>query len=197
MSLQDLIKDKLTSFNKKDLAKGLGYSSTKKLSLRVEAVVNSETLSLDSSQYDFHYSTPEFIRKICDVLSIPSILYNAVIDEVEEKLQAEKRRYKPFLFIETNFKRKNEPVFALAALESKRYIAIEKTQAIALNDRLEYIQELIKSHYAEQTELLIWGKIIQYVYFHDEKTIIVFSTSGEVVDAVEQYSRSRATMNLR
>jgi len=197
MPLQHLIREKLKLFKINELAKSLGYSSTKQLSKRIDDVINSEALSIDASHYDFHYGTPEFIRKLCEVLTIPSNLCNKIIDEVEADLQIKKFRYKSYLFIETNFKRKSEPIFALAALEGRRYLPVEGLQGIVLNDQLKYIQMLIKSHYAEQVELPMWGKISQYVYYYDEKTIIIFSTSGEVIDSVEKYSTSRATMSLR
>lgn len=197
MSLQYLIKDKLKSSKINELAEALGYSTTKKLSERIGAVTNSDTLSLDSSHFDFHYSTPEFIRKLCEVLMIPLVLCNKVISEIEADLQIKKYKFKSRLFIETNFKRKNEPIFALAALEGRRYIPVDDLQGVLLNDQFKYIQKLIKSHYAEQSVLEVWGEISQYVYFYDENTIIIFSTSGDVIDSVEKYSTSRATMSLR
>jgi len=112
-------------------------------------------------------------------------------------LQREKDTFKSYLYIETNFKRKNEPLFVLASLENRRYIDVDGIQGEYLNDQLKYIQQLIRSHYAEQTELAVWGEISQYVYFYGEKTIIIFSTSGEVVDTVETYSTSRATIHIR
>jgi hypothetical protein len=197
MSLQYLIKSKLKLFNINELAKALGYSSINKLLERIDTVVKSDTLSLDNSHYDFHYSTPEFIRKLCDMLTIPSNLCDKIMAEIEAKIQIKKFRFKSCLFVETNFKRKSEPIFALAALNGRRYLPVEGFQGIALNDQLKYIQRLIKSHYAEQPELEMWGKISQYVYYYDEKTIIIFSTSGEIIDSVEKYSTSTATMSLR
>jgi len=197
MSLQYLIEEKLKSFNINELAKSLGYSSTQKLSERIDAVINSDTLGLDSSHYDFNYSTSEFIRKLCYVLTIPSNLCNKIVTEIEAKIQIKKFRFKSCLFVETNFKRKSEPIFALAALNGRRYLPVEGFQGIDLNDQLKYIQRLIQSHYSEQTILEIWGEISQYVYFYDEKTIIIFSTSGEVIDSVEKYSTSLATMCLK
>ncbi len=197
MSLQYLIKDKLKSVNIKDVADALGYSSTKKLSVRIDVVINSETLSLESSDYDFHYGTSQFIRKLCDALAIPLALCNKIIDEIETKINIKKYRFKSSLFIETNFKRKSEPIFVLACLEGRRYIPVDEIQDLGLNEQIEHVQRLIRAHYAEQTELQVWGKISQYVYYYDEKTNIIFSTSAEITNSVEQYSRSRATMSLR
>ena len=196
MSLQHIIKDKLKSYDIYELAKSLGYSSTQKLSERIEAVINSDTLSLDSSHYDFHYSTPEFIRKLCEALTIPPTLCNKIVAEVEAEIQIKKFRFKSRLFIETNFKRTSQPIFMLSVLEGRRYLPIEGIQGIDLNDQLKYIQRLIRSHYSEQTVLEVWGEISQYVYFYDEKMIIIFSTSGEVIDSVEKYSTSRATIKI-
>lgn len=196
MFLQNLIKKELALFTIDVLAKKLGYSSSKKIQARITAILASPTLNLDQSHYDFHYSTPELIRKLCDILSIPIELCNAILNETELKLRKERSRFKPYIFIETNFKRKNEPIFALAALQGRRYLYIDNNLNIPLNVQLDYIQELIRDHYFEQTEIPPWGDINQYAYFYDEKTVVVFATSGEIIAVTSEYFVSTATMSL-
>lgn len=197
MFLQNLIKKQLTRFNFEDIAKQLGYSSSENIRNRITALIESPVLCLDQSLYDFHYSTPQLVRKLCQILTIPSGLCDAIINKIEEALLADQRQFKPYIFIETNFIRCNQPVIMLAALQSERYIKMNNAiQRLPLNEQLQTVQELIKSHYSEQTEIRLWGSIAQYAYFYDENMIVVFSTSGEVTTTTDEYFISKATLSI-
>jgi len=198
MSLQNLIQNKLNNIEFSDIAKQLGYSSPNKILSRINAIVNSPVLTLDQSGYDFHYSTPELINKLCDILNIPPLLCNRVINDIETALKAKQDKFVSYIFMETNFKRKSQPIFMLAALQSKRYLPINNTtQALPLNKQLDRITATIKAHHAQRTALPMWGNINQYVYFYDEQTIVVFSVSGEVIDTVTEYFTPQATLSLK
>ena len=82
-------------------------------------------------------------------------------------------------------------------MECKRYISIDPgIQNLPLNELLDRVKQLIKSHYQEQTSLPIWGEIKQYAFFCDEHTVIVLSPKGKVIDAVPSYIRSRAKIRI-
>jgi len=197
MFLQNLIKKQLTKFNFEDIAKQLGYSSSKNINNRITALIESSNLNLDQSHYDFHYSTPQLVRKLCQILAIPSEICDVIINEIEESLRADQRRFKPYIFIETNFKRSTQPVFMLASLQSERYLEIsEDIQRQPLNEQLQQVQHLIKFHYQQQSVIRLWGIITQYAYFYDENTVVVLSTSGEVMAIKHEYFISKATMSI-
>ncbi len=197
MSLQKLIAQRLAATDLPTICAQLGYSSTDKASKRIEEIISSPVLCLDKSGFDFHYGTPEFIRKLCSLLKIPTLLSNQVIDEIHASLATTKARFIPRLFIETNFKRRNEPIFSLAAMENRRYIAIDSIiQDLPLNDQIDEVQKLIAIHYATQPSLPLWGEVQQYVYFYDAKTIIIFSPTCEIIDVVNEYSFSKTTLSI-
>jgi len=174
MTLQTLIKDKIAEKGSKEIAKQLGYNVTKKFEERVKIVIESPYLSLDSSGYDFHYSSNQFIKKLSEALEIPELFYSRVIEEIEAQLVINNEK-KPYFFLETNFKRKSQPVFMLAALESRRYLEInEGIFKLSLNQQLSRLSDFIKTHNQQHPVLELWGKIESYVYFYDEKTIFIF-----------------------
>lgn len=196
MTLQALITEKLATHNLHDVAKQLGYNNDQKLSERLDLILDSPNLALDKSSFDFHYSTPELIRKLCQILSIPAKFCNVIISEIEASIEASKRKFKSYLYIETNFRRSTQPIFMLAALNSQRYIPIDDIQELILNEQIEHVQALLKSHYAKQSILPLWGEIDSYVYFYDEQTIIIFSPAGRIIDTVEEYFVSRPTLRI-
>ncbi len=197
MSLQTLIKQRIALIGLSTVCEQLGYLSIEKASKRITEIVNSPVLCLDQAGFDFHYSTPDLIRKLCELLEIPALLCNQVIDDINARLALARNKFASHLFIETNFKRKNEPVFALAAMESQRYISIDPVvQDLPLNEQLDHIQKLAISHYSTQSSLELWGEIQQYAYFYDAETIIIFSPAGEVINAVNEYPVSRARLSI-
>ena len=197
MYLQELITENLATRDINDVARQLGYKTPEKVSARIKAITDSPCLALDKSSFDFRYSTPEFIKKLCETLDIPEDLYTTIINETETNLLHQSQKYKPYIYIDTNFQRKSEPIFALAVMESTRYISIDPgIQNLPLNELLDRVQQLIKSHYQVQTSLPMWGEIKQYAFFYDEHTVIVLSPKGQVIDAVPDYSRSRAVLKI-
>jgi len=197
MSLQQLFKAHLDEQSPQIIAKQLGYCTTDKITARIESMINSRYLDLDKSGFDLRYSTPNLIRKLAEIFAIPSLLCDKVIEEIEAELLAKRKRFKPYIFIETDFKRTSQPVFILAALQSNRFLTVD--EAICerpLNDQLEPIQEQIKDHYRQQPVIDMWGKVKQYVYYYDENLVLIFSTTGQLLSTETDYFYSKATLSI-
>ena len=105
MTLHVLIQDELSKCDIQIIAKKLGYSSVSKLSKRIQAIIDSPFLGLDTSSYDFHYGSKEFITHLCAALSIPAILCEKVVAETKTLLEDRKQRFEPYIFIDTAFTR--------------------------------------------------------------------------------------------
>jgi len=197
MSLQKLFKERLDAHSPEAISKLLGYSSVKKIMPRIESMINSRYLDLDKGGFDLRYSTPKLISKLASVLDIPTLVCDKVIDEINAELQAKSRRFKPYIFIETNFKRTSQPVFALAVLQGNRFLAVEEVAgALSLNDQLKQVQEQIKAHYLREPIIDMWGEVKQYVYYYEEDLALVFSTNGQLLQATNEYFYSKATLSL-
>jgi len=83
MFLQALIIENLANRDINEVARQLGYKTPEKVSARIKAITDSPCLALDKSSFDFRYSTPELIRKLCEILGIPDYLCNKIISETE------------------------------------------------------------------------------------------------------------------
>jgi len=189
MILQILIEKKLALTGIEIVTKKLGYSAEfeGKVSARITDIINSHRLALNQSSFDLKSSTPEFLKKLCRILKIPELLSNTIISETVEYPFQKKWTFKSSIFIETNFVRKSEPIFALSALEGTRYIALAaELSYMPLDMILEHVQNLVKSHY-QKGKPLIWGKIEHYVFHYDEDTVIILSPEGEVIGDCSYY----------
>lgn len=197
MTLQTILAEKLAERDFSELARELGYSSADKLISRTNKVINSAYLGLDSGGFDFRYSTPELIKRLCTTLGIPALLCDKVIAEVQAELSAKRSQFKPYIFVETGFKRTSQSVLVLAALQNRRYIEIpQNIQSLSLNDQVGAVQALITHSYRKHPSLELWGDVQQYVYFYDEQTVITFSTAGVVLDVVTEYFYPTATLKI-
>ena len=125
-SLQELILERSRKIGLEEVARKLGYSHPEKCTQRIETICASQYLALDASGYDFLYSTREFIIKLCEVIGIPLLLCQRVIKEIEEELQAIQKKFRAYIFVETGFKRKNQPIFMLAMLENRRRLSVDR-----------------------------------------------------------------------
>jgi hypothetical protein len=198
MSLQIVLKNKLSETDMAWLAKQMGYGSVDKLKAKITHTVECQYLGLDKSTFDFLYTQPEFIRKLSLVLDINSMFCNAIINEIQVELTRKKEKFTPYIFIETNFKRTTQPLCTLAFSETMRYLAIDKAIGIlTLNQQLSYIQNLITRHFQEYPHVPVWGEVKHYIYFYDDKLVLKLSPSGAIVDAVTDYSTARAVLSLR
>ena len=120
-----------------------------------------------------------------------------MIDETHRALALENAQ-KPYFFLETNFKRNNQPTFMLSALQSKRFLSVDKAiYDLSFNDQLEKLSIFIQQHHKEHPSLNVWGIIVSYVYYYTDDTILIFSTSGELIESTSSYAYSRATLSLK
>jgi len=195
--LQALIHQKLLTVNLKELSHSLGYRGNDKFKKRLTAMFSNEYLGLDSSYYDFQFSSEEFVRQLCNHLNIPSLLVDKVLDEIKAELEKQKNASKPFIFIYTDFKRKSEPVFVLAGMQNRRYITIDDAVAHQpLDKQLQDIQEIVTAHYQTNPILELWGQVQRYAYFYQADYIVVFSVTGEILDVTNDYPLSVASLRL-
>ena len=195
--LQALIHQKLLKVDLKELSHSLGYRGGDKFKKRLTVIFANEYFGLDSSYYDFKFSSEEFVRQLCNYLGIPSLLVDKVLDEIKAELEKQKHAPKPYVFIDTDFKRKSEPIFLLSALQNRRYLKIDDIVAAKpLDKQLQDVQKIVTAHYQKNPILDLWGQVQRYAYFYQEDFIVVLSVKGEILDVTYDYPLSVATLRL-
>lgn len=89
-------------------------------------VLNSPTLGLDVGGYDLRYQSHEFVHELCRALELPLDECDANIARIKRQTDDDRASFKPYLWVDTDFKREDQRVFVLAALESRRYLGFPK-----------------------------------------------------------------------
>ena len=104
----------------------------------------------------------------------------------QEEISQRKEREKfdeCYIFVNTNFKRKSEPIFALAFCEYKRHISLLKDDLVFKTDPeiFEIIGAIVKQHYISSNGVIaLWGNIENYKYHHKDGNSYIFDTNGNI-----------------
>ncbi len=195
--LQALIHQKLLKVDLKELSHLLGYRGGDKFKQRLTAMFSNECFGLDNSYYDFKLSSEDFVRQLCNHLGILSLLVDKVLAEIKAELEKQKNASESFVFIDTDFKRKSQPIAVLSGMQNRRYLTIDDAVAVKpLDEQLQGVQEIVTAHYQTHPILDLWGQVQRYAYFHQADYIVVFSVTGEILDVTNDYPLSVATLRL-
>lgn len=190
-NIYDEIKERVEKLSKEKVAKQLGYNSPKHGIKAIDKFLSYDDLYswlYESGFYDFKYNSKMLLKKICNVVGIDK-------EEIEKELQkqiAHKKELDKFkysyIFVNTNFIRKNEPIFALAFCEPKRRIKINPKEFAHKSDEeiFQMISQMVVKHYNRTNGILpLWGKIVNYVYHHCDGKAYIFDPNGRRIENAE------------
>ena len=155
--------------DKKALSKALGYVREQNFT---RALANLETAkSLDEfiakGHFDWAHSSETLILALSKHFALN---IDAELGEVQ-KLYNERVKFRgSYIYIDTDFKRKGEPIFALAMAQHLRYISLtpflDELCFKALHEQLKVISKITKSYYQKTQTLPIFGAITGFkLYF--------------------------------
>lgn len=201
MILLKTIREKLAQTDPDTVLRKMGYRNLGHARERLKSLLAAPSIEswLKQSTFDLHYSGKEFLRKLFETLSLPAAALEAELRRIDAKEVALTKMKQPYIFVDTNFKRQSQPIFALAMLESRRRISIEKEEIYGrpIEEVLEMVSDVVRHHYEESSgELPLWGKIRRYVYHHRDGRVFVFDTEGRLVPEVQKVEESRAQLSL-
>jgi|25_taG_2_1085351.scaffolds.fasta_scaffold09875_1 hypothetical protein len=167
-----------------DLLKVMGYGApTQKSRRRLKNVVENPDLGLGSGNFDFKYSDQAFLKALGVVLGLDQRALTEHMAAIIAEQDEEKKAFRPYVWVDTDFQRTSQPVFALAACESQRYLRFGRDfWRLPLHDQLLRARRRIRSHIRGTAgELGIWGAIQRYWFFHKEEQALLLSRDGRVI----------------
>ena len=186
-----------------DLLRRMGYHSVgPKARDRLARVLSDPQLGLATPEYDFHFASRAFSEALCQALAMEPVDYLPALDAIEAHLEEARRAYKPWLFVDTGFKRADRPgmpIFILAMIESKRRLRLPPdTFRLPWEQQLQRAQEAVRQHMRETGgELKVWGSIQRYLFCYAEDQKLELSPSGEVVGDASDMGISQASVTLK
>jgi len=202
MNILQTLKEKLAPIDEEKLLKEMGYHNLAKAKERLHSLLEAADLEawLESGAYDFLYSSRGFLRRLFEILELPSQPLEEEFRRIDAKKEALAKMQAPYIFADTNFRRRNEPIFVLAFLECKRRIPLDKRDVaeMPLPQVLSKVSQIVRRHYEQSGgKLTVWGPIHRYVYHHTDGSTFVFDHEGNLLTDSEPVEESRAELTLK
>jgi len=197
MDLRQQLQLKLSHSDYHDIAQLMGYKSkTGKAAQRITNVLADRYLGLYSGGFDFKYRADDFLSTLCSVLGININDHENNINAIHDEYSDRRDRYKSYVFVDTEFKRENQPIFVLAFCEGERHLEVDYEIRIKpLHEQVKYVQSLVAQHYKDTAEKIgIWGEVKRYVFFYAQGCKLALSLNGVIINEPEEASISRATL---
>ena len=155
--------------DKKALSKALGYVREQNFTRALANLEAAKSLDefITKGHFDWAHSSETLILALSKHFALN---IDAELSEVQ-KLYNERVKFRgSYIYIDTDFKRKGEPIFALAMAQHLRYISLtpflDELCFKALDEQLEVISNITKSYYQKTQTLPIFGAITGFkLYF--------------------------------
>ena len=201
MNLLYTIKQTLEHTNHDELLKTMNYHNLKIGHKTLQKFLETDDiyLFLKNGSYDLKYNSEEFLQHLLKDLDLASVVkdklkkYNRHLDDIRAM------RNIPYIYIDTHFKRKGEPLHVLAMVEGRRNIYIDKELLVFKSESgvLDMIGDIVKKHYLEsEGNIPLWGKAYNYVYHHTDGSKYIFDTDGTLPPSHSEISESRAELKI-
>ena len=144
---------------------------------------------LAHGHYDFVHSSGSFAKKLASLAGVDPSTIDRIVKEEAERRAALSQLQTPYIFVDTRFRRASQPIFALAFMEGKRRIALDKEAVYdrSLKETLKEVSRIIRDHYRNSGgKLKLWGKIHEYRYHHLDGRTFRFDTEGHLIEELSQ-----------
>ncbi|WP_462110048.1 hypothetical protein [Campylobacter concisus] len=155
--------------DKKALSKALGYVREQNFTRVLANLDTAKSLDefITKGHFDWVHSSETLILALSKHFGLS---IDAELGEVQ-KLYNERVKFRgSYIYIDTDFKRKSEPIFALAMAQHLRYISLtpflDELCFKALDEQLKVISNVTKNYYQKTQTLPIFGAITGFkLYF--------------------------------
>ena len=169
------------------LLESMGYARpTGKARQRIREAVRSPAQFLEGSSFDFKYSNEAFIKRLGTALGLEAPWLDAQIEMLKKENRAQAAAFQPYLFIDTGFRRRSQPVCVLALLDHQRYLRFsQRFWRLPIHEQVAQAQERVREHMTEtRGDLGLWGQVRRYVFHFSPTGHVVIDPNGQLTDEV-------------
>ncbi|MEC9483081.1 MAG: hypothetical protein UMU75_07100 [Halomonas sp.] len=168
---------------------------------RLQHVLEDPDLGLGSGGFDFRFGSREFLCALCEAVGLEEAEYRPCIEARRQWLSDERHAFKPYIFIDTGFRRSDHPgtgIFALAVCEGRRRLTFPAgTWRKPLSEQIHLAQARVCEFMAETGgDIKIWGTAQRFLFFYAQGAAIEIATSGEVLGDWQGGGPSQASWRI-
>ena len=175
---------RVAAMPREEILKAMSYKRPTSANLeRLQSVLDDPDFGLNNSGFDFKYSSEGFLRALCVVVDMDMASSEQRIFRLNKCLEEEREAFKPYIWVDTGFKRQSQPIFALAVCEHQRYLDFPKGfWRLSIDRQMGRAQCRVREHvYETGGELGIWGHIKQYWFYYKKNAAYLLALNGEVI----------------
>lgn len=185
MTLHETIQRTLKQQDIYSLIQKMGYQDTVKPLQRIHNLLEDPELGLDDSNYDFKYSSQEFLVKLCESAGLSERSYLPNINSIKSEIKRRRSSFKSYVFIDTEFKRTTESIIAIACMQANQYFSLDYSiRKRPKSEQLSHVLKFINTHYQESSgRLPLFGGIKRYWFYYENNKAYKISTDGIVLPA--------------
>ena len=201
MTLLDTIKERLDHTSHDEVIRKMGYINIKTGRRSLENFLASGGIQswLEGGCFDMIHSSSSFLLALVEALELPVDEARKEIDKHSQRKEQIRNMKDVYIFVDTGFKRKGQPIFILAMAESLRHIKIDKAFCLdhSKEEILQHVSETVKAHYeANNGKLAVWGEIQRYVYQDAEGNETYYSVEGEILEDAPEVKENSASLRV-
>lgn len=171
--------------NRDSSMKPFGYNLSRKGQNKWQLLVDAGSIKcfLEKNHYDLVHTNFSFLMQVCDVLHMDVQEVSDVYEALKIKQTQLNVMMQPYIFVYTEFKRRNEPIFVLALMENLRHLKLEKSAVLeSKDDGLNLAKQMVQHHFKKTCGTLpLWGKIISY-HYHVQHNYYTLDTTGKRIE---------------
>ncbi len=195
------LKEKIFQMDRRELLTKMGYHNLERGNYTLERFLKTPSLYrwLEKGNYDFLYTSGEFVKKVAEVVGLKREEVEKAIRFAKDEMKRIRSLKTPHIYVDTHFVRKTEPVFVLAFTEGLRNIVLDKEEFayLSLEEALKKVGEFVRNHYIQNDGYLeVWGKIYTYVYYHVDGNKYYFDPSGNLIHGDVKVYYSKAFLRI-
>lgn len=186
LSFKKILLNKLHQANitEETLLKKMGYKNLSQATFeRLFKTLADDYLGLTKSYYDYTYSSEEFLRRLCQAIGLDKSLIDEFVTKTKHYFTEEYLAFKPYIFIKTDFKLREERVFMLAAIYNRLYLTFPNGfWRKSHTQKLLEAQEKARNFMAEtRGKIAIWGNAQYFYYYYAKDKALVLDVDGSIV----------------
>jgi hypothetical protein len=200
-TIQTQLAERTAAVGREVVVQKMGYAlkKRKQVNARIEALLSDPQLGLGTATYDYSYSNKEFLIALGRSVGVDGNAVAAEIARIGRERDRERSAFRAWVFVETGFKRKGEPIFALAVMEPRRRLQLSVELCLMERQHLiEQTSNLVGNHYQHSKgRLPLWGQITGYKLVVSDSEQILFDTDGQLIRSELFKQNNIATLSIK
>lgn len=185
-----------------ELARLMGYATAgAAVRDRIGRVLDDPWLGLARGGFDFRFGGRGFLEALSRTLGVDDGIVRRAIRVIVRDLEATRRAYQPWLFVDTGFRRQDHPgmsLSVLAMIESRRRLVFPGgLWRVPLGGQLGHARQRVREHMvATGGTIPVWGPIRRYWFVYRDRCAIGLSVDGAVLGETDRFDPPGAVAGI-